>query len=533
MVLIGGVKYACERCIRGHRVTTCNHTDQPLMMIKPKGRPSSQCKHCKELRKNKNSHPSGACTCGKNKKPVNAVVKCTCKTGEPCTCHGRRKRNDSKPSLSRLSTSDITSPQPESSSSVNLPSSSSFSWTNSSISLTPQQQQQSNGKVRQIGMDPLANARPAGQSTRTRVGEVSVPINEYIPNTSNGIGNVNDKIPDVFFQDIPLPFEPGHGLLDLFANSNMTSVNPYFHENPNNEQLQQHQQQQQKESTRMFSPTSNSTNSDNMVHNNVRSPSDASNNQNGGLFSTFSNNSNNGGNNNMNQIGSPESKISNTPFPRNDSMMSLSSVESNSQLSQMSKINGSSDSLTSGNYHHYDSMIHKPSSQKFTFPNNNNNPQNYPTVGTQNNGNNNNNDDAASVQSVEVLSLTPSFLDIPTDFKNEQGYFANSHHNSNNSNNSNNNQQHQSNGHRFTPSIDSLQSSNSANYSNKFQDHQSTVPQIHSNLINASSKTDEDDENMLTPREPGQFSNGEGSDKFTENNSFFNNFNTELTTSGL
>ena len=63
MVLINGVKYACERCIRGHRVTTCNHTDQPLMMIKPKGRPSTTCNHCKELRKNKNANPSGMCTC--------------------------------------------------------------------------------------------------------------------------------------------------------------------------------------------------------------------------------------------------------------------------------------------------------------------------------------------------------------------------------------------------------------------------------------------------------------------------------------
>lgn len=68
MVLINGIKYACERCIRGHRVTTCNHTDQPLMMIKPKGRPSTTCDYCKQLRKNKNANPEGVCTCGRLEK---------------------------------------------------------------------------------------------------------------------------------------------------------------------------------------------------------------------------------------------------------------------------------------------------------------------------------------------------------------------------------------------------------------------------------------------------------------------------------
>ncbi|ODV96987.1 hypothetical protein PACTADRAFT_39313, partial [Pachysolen tannophilus NRRL Y-2460] len=67
MVLVNGVKYACERCIRGHRVTTCTHTDQPLMMIKPKGRPSTTCEHCKAARKNKNQHAS--CNCGKRTNP--------------------------------------------------------------------------------------------------------------------------------------------------------------------------------------------------------------------------------------------------------------------------------------------------------------------------------------------------------------------------------------------------------------------------------------------------------------------------------
>ncbi|SSD59469.1 uncharacterized protein SCODWIG_01230 [Saccharomycodes ludwigii] len=112
MVLIKGVKYACERCIRGHRVTGCTHTDQPLMMIKPKGRPSTACQHCKNMRKNKNINPSGVCTCGRQKKIEeqkrkqrerkqqqgdlvndNTIIasSCDCEISEKCVCGSKRK----------------------------------------------------------------------------------------------------------------------------------------------------------------------------------------------------------------------------------------------------------------------------------------------------------------------------------------------------------------------------------------------------------------------------------------------------------
>ncbi|OBA27312.1 Cu-dependent DNA-binding protein, partial [Hanseniaspora valbyensis NRRL Y-1626] len=51
MIVIDGVKYACERCIRGHRVTKCSHSDGPLVVIKPKGRPSTVCEYCKSMKK--------------------------------------------------------------------------------------------------------------------------------------------------------------------------------------------------------------------------------------------------------------------------------------------------------------------------------------------------------------------------------------------------------------------------------------------------------------------------------------------------
>ncbi|KPV72142.1 uncharacterized protein RHOBADRAFT_46984 [Rhodotorula graminis WP1] len=61
MVLIDGTKYACQQCIKGHRSSKCTHTARPLTEIKKKGRPTSQCTHCRQLRKTKSVH--GRCDC--------------------------------------------------------------------------------------------------------------------------------------------------------------------------------------------------------------------------------------------------------------------------------------------------------------------------------------------------------------------------------------------------------------------------------------------------------------------------------------
>lgn len=110
MVLINGVKYACERCIRGHRVTTCTHTDQPLTMIKPKGRPASQCQHCREQRKLKAHHV--ACTCGKKgKSPGTHLASCLCHKNSHCTCSNKNTVSDprkKKVTKSNMATSSST-----------------------------------------------------------------------------------------------------------------------------------------------------------------------------------------------------------------------------------------------------------------------------------------------------------------------------------------------------------------------------------------------------------------------------------------
>lgn len=50
-----------ETCIKGHRSSTCRHTDRPLFEIKKKGRPVTQCDHCRELRKTKQVHVKCLC----------------------------------------------------------------------------------------------------------------------------------------------------------------------------------------------------------------------------------------------------------------------------------------------------------------------------------------------------------------------------------------------------------------------------------------------------------------------------------------
>ncbi|KAL5115832.1 transcriptional activator haa1 [Pleosporales sp. CAS-2024a] len=65
MPVIDGEKWACSSCIKGHRVSGCNHADRELHHINPKGRPVKQCEHCRGARKAKSHHAK--CDCGDKK----------------------------------------------------------------------------------------------------------------------------------------------------------------------------------------------------------------------------------------------------------------------------------------------------------------------------------------------------------------------------------------------------------------------------------------------------------------------------------
>lgn len=58
------VKLACATCIQGHRASTCKHQDGskgPLLVVKRRGRPLSQCQSCREKRSRTGRHTRCIC----------------------------------------------------------------------------------------------------------------------------------------------------------------------------------------------------------------------------------------------------------------------------------------------------------------------------------------------------------------------------------------------------------------------------------------------------------------------------------------
>ncbi|KAI0446287.1 hypothetical protein F4803DRAFT_34565 [Xylaria telfairii] len=96
-MLINGEKWACEACVRGHRVSNCQHSDRPLQHINKKGRPVSQCHHCRAMRKSRSSHVK--CDCGEKThkcahlQPTMEGHKetCCCNHGGRCTCSVKKE----------------------------------------------------------------------------------------------------------------------------------------------------------------------------------------------------------------------------------------------------------------------------------------------------------------------------------------------------------------------------------------------------------------------------------------------------------
>lgn len=115
-MITNGEKYACESCIRGHRVAQCQHTgkfiiygssrrawlmltraDRPLQRVGKKGRPVSQCNHCRTLRTSRSVHTN--CKCGSTSRQ--ATLKQFGQGMYPCFIHPR-------PRLIRFSQSDAS-----------------------------------------------------------------------------------------------------------------------------------------------------------------------------------------------------------------------------------------------------------------------------------------------------------------------------------------------------------------------------------------------------------------------------------------
>ncbi|KAH8904407.1 hypothetical protein BR93DRAFT_946723 [Coniochaeta sp. PMI_546] len=115
-MLINGEKYACEACVRGHRVSNCQHSDRPLQHINKKGRPVSQCQHCRSLRKSRSAHTK--CDCGEKMFKC-AHLKttaeghkdsCCCNHGGRCTCCHKKEHSQLETVPETLSPKDSAAP---------------------------------------------------------------------------------------------------------------------------------------------------------------------------------------------------------------------------------------------------------------------------------------------------------------------------------------------------------------------------------------------------------------------------------------
>lgn len=102
MPVIDGIKFSCAACVKGHRSANCPHGDRPLIEIAKKGRPSTQCDRCRELRRTKQLHSKCVClrpcTCG------NPGPACICNPPQPVT-------TDVKPPKRRVSSANSRKPQ--------------------------------------------------------------------------------------------------------------------------------------------------------------------------------------------------------------------------------------------------------------------------------------------------------------------------------------------------------------------------------------------------------------------------------------
>jgi len=120
LMIIEGQNYACDTCVRGHRVRTCEHYGRPLNLVGKKGRPVSQCQHCRTLRKSRSAHVK--CNCGKQASndilrrgsTADEAGSCYCNYGGRCTC--AHKKEQPPPDV----TGD-TIPQPGCSTELNMP----------------------------------------------------------------------------------------------------------------------------------------------------------------------------------------------------------------------------------------------------------------------------------------------------------------------------------------------------------------------------------------------------------------------------
>ncbi|KAF4122707.1 Copper-fist [Geosmithia morbida] len=117
-MIIDGEKWACEACVRGHRVSNCQHSERPLQHINKKGRPVSQCSHCRAMRKSRSSHIK--CDCGEKTSKCTHLQPtvdghtetCCCNHGGRCSCSAKKDGSGSTASSASSVTGTAGQQQP-------------------------------------------------------------------------------------------------------------------------------------------------------------------------------------------------------------------------------------------------------------------------------------------------------------------------------------------------------------------------------------------------------------------------------------
>eukprot|EP00842_Homolaphlyctis_polyrhiza_P003075 jgi/Hompol1/3769/HPOL_003348-RA len=72
MIIWETIRFACQKCQAGHRTSSCAHANRRIEEVKAKGRPVSQCGHCRSKRKKGVGHSHHRCLCGE--RPPKATV---------------------------------------------------------------------------------------------------------------------------------------------------------------------------------------------------------------------------------------------------------------------------------------------------------------------------------------------------------------------------------------------------------------------------------------------------------------------------
>lgn len=191
-------KYACQQCIKGHRSSHCRHTERPMIEIRNKGRPRSQCPHCSTARKRASCHTR--CKCGETRADQAPSCQCKCHNGEECICARRSKSTRSAPPV----TTTISPNLSRRGSSCDGPQTP-FNLEGSALYDFSSQQQTGISAERSNSQKKAQNIMPYSMPQARRERSISRPSQPLRQEWSPISALAQDNLP---FTTVPSPYQP-------------------------------------------------------------------------------------------------------------------------------------------------------------------------------------------------------------------------------------------------------------------------------------------------------------------------------------